>query len=207
MEAKLCLCGCGQVAPLAKTTDKRFGHIKGQSLGYVRNHNLRKTGPEYIIDPDTGCWEWQLHRGRGGYGEYGNAWRLKNPGRSNKAHRVYYENFVGEIPEGLFVCHSCDNPGCVNPEHLWTGDAFDNMRDKVSKGRCGDTGKGKRRVDAENIRQLFIRRFEQIHHPQGGSIWRSNAKELAEIYDTTPEYVIAIVSGRKRTKHASPDHY
>lgn len=77
----------------------------------------------------TGCWEWTGSRNRDGYGS------LTVEGRSHGAHRVAWSLANGEIPAGLMVCHSCDNPPCCNPDHLWLGTSADNQRDAAAKGR------------------------------------------------------------------------
>lgn len=77
-----------------------------------------------------GCWEWTAAKGNFGYGV---AWF---GGRLQKAHRVSWQlAHESDIPPGMFICHRCDNPACVRPDHLFLGTATDNARDMVRKGR------------------------------------------------------------------------
>lgn len=77
----------------------------------------------------TDCWEWQAVKNQGGYG------RLLVEGRLQVAHRISYRIYVGELSEDIRVLHKCDNPGCVNPSHLFLGTQSDNMIDCSRKGR------------------------------------------------------------------------
>lgn len=81
------------------------------------------------VDKSGDCWEWKAHRSRAGYG------RIGVNGKARDAHRLSYEMEYGEIPDGLCVLHTCDNRGCVNPDHLWLGTKKDNNRDAMLKGR------------------------------------------------------------------------
>lgn len=79
-------------------------------------------------EPNTGCWIWGASLSRG----YG---LLSSPEIIIRAHRFSYLHFKGPIPEGLHVCHSCDNKWCVNPDHLWIGTKLENEQDKKAKNR------------------------------------------------------------------------
>jgi len=87
---------------------------------------------------ETGCWIWTgcySGKGRTGYGLF-HTKTVKTGAKMKKAHRVSYELYKEEIPEGMLVCHKCDNPACVNPDHLFLGSHIDNMKDMISKGRA-----------------------------------------------------------------------
>lgn len=78
-----------------------------------------------------GCWEWVGQTNRNGYGVL---WVLEE-GKQRLAHRISWTINVGPIPNGICVLHRCDNPRCVNPEHLFLGTQTDNLDDCTSKGR------------------------------------------------------------------------
>lgn len=82
------------------------------------------------VRESDGCWEWTAHRKPNGYGCFGIDRRT-----TEYAHRMAYQLSVGPIPAGFEICHHCDNPGCVRPDHLFLGTRTDNMRDAKDKNR------------------------------------------------------------------------
>lgn len=148
----LCHCGCGQPTKIARQTRTAIGHIKGQPTHFLSGHNSRidhprkpssfqirfwskvnKDGPIPAHCPEIGhCWLWTGRPDTDGYGHL----RLGGKGsNATTAHRVSWIIHFGLIPEGLYVCHHCDTPLCIRPEHLFLGSALDNNRDAIVKGR------------------------------------------------------------------------
>lgn len=89
-------------------------------------------------EPNSGCWLWELGQAR-----FDGNGVVKHNRRQRIAHRVSYEIFHGPIPAGMFVCHKCDTPLCVNPDHLFLGTPKDNVDDMLRKGRAAHQKKAK----------------------------------------------------------------
>jgi hypothetical protein len=103
------------------------------------------------------CWNWTGNKYKDGYGQFSIGYK------KYRAHRLSYELHIGDVPEGIYVLHTCDNRVCINPLHLFLGTASDNSRDAFKKGRLippvsnGQlNGRAKlTRADVDRIRALY----------------------------------------------------
>lgn len=103
--------------------------------GFIMPRKYRRIIEERSIpEPNSGCWIWLGSFNRWGYGT--------GLHKSEYAHKRSWREYNGPVPAGLWVLHRCDNPACVNPDHLFLGTGKDNVRDKVSKGRARGAGRG-----------------------------------------------------------------
>ena len=105
---------------------------------------LARFWAKVVKTPGDGCWTWTAAADTWGYGVFRLGGRCDG---QEGAHRFSYRMSFGEIPDGLSVCHRCDNPPCVRPDHLFLGTAKDNARDAISKGR-------RRALTPEQITQI-----------------------------------------------------
>lgn len=137
----------------------------------------------HIERQDNGCWFWSGRRNRRGYGV---AWTPASRSPQG-AHRAAYEAWVGPIPEGMLICHRCDNPPCINPAHLWAGTQSENIEDMWRKRRGFDVrgeGNGRAKLTADDAR--IIRSLRGIE----------TQESLAKRYGITQGAISRIQSGK-----------
>ena len=132
---------------------------------------------KHVNKSKRGCWQWIGCKNSDGYGGF-----ALGTGKGRElAHRTAYQLFNGVIPKGKCVLHTCDNPACVNPKHLWLGTHTDNMKDKKRKGRQPEGEENIKSIltlkQVKEIRRLYSkggyyhRHFAEKYGVSKGAIW------------------------------------
>lgn len=175
---------------VCRTCGKEFRYFRSNGPAHYCSRSCADVGRRRPIEArlweriqiTPGCWNWTGPNDRGyGYLRRGN----KHQPRIS-AHRLSWELNVGPIPDGLFVCHHCDNPSCIRPDHLFLGTSADNSSDAVRKGRR-PTGEQHHnaRLTAEQVREIR-RRFND----------GATTAQLGRAFGVTRQNIRFIVTGK-----------
>lgn len=150
-------------------------------------------GPgDFEYDTNGGCWLWSKSTTAAGYGRVG----LGRRGHTGYAHRASYECAFGPIPPDAVICHRCDTPACVNPDHLFVGSQGDNVRDAWRKGRMQippgklsvaqveaikvAAGRGERTKDLAEQFGVSMPTISRIRHTPNQSLIRDLLQPISE---------------------------
>ena len=182
-----CTCTCGETlvvrsSELVKGRKKSCGCKRSELVSMARRAFSKTTTSDQAIQSRiekvaSGCWEWTGRRDADGYGI---AWV---GGKKSVASRLAYETYVAPIPVGMAVCHKCDNPPCVNPDHLFVGTTADNIHDSVRKGRFSRGEK----IYTAKLTEADVR---DIRNSPG------NLAELASKYGVHQNTIRRVINGR-----------
>lgn len=147
-----------------------------------------------------GCWEWTASATKAGYGQ------LRVGTSPRYVHRLVYELSIGDIPDGMFVCHRCDNRRCCKPSHLFLGTAADNSRDMAQKNRStrgrpqplgahvAGESHGRRKLTAKQVQEIRAR------YAAGGV----TQEKIAAEFGVSGAHVCGIVNGKFWKEDVSP---
>jgi len=177
-KSKVCsVKGCGEPIKARGYCNKHLQRLMaGKDPEELSCHELSTEGRFFKrVTKTEGCWKWQGRKNTKGYGHLSIRGRVK----TIAAHRLSYQIHVGPVPDGMFILHKCDNPGCVNPAHLFLGTNADNMADMVSKGR-----------------QTSILKAEDIPKIRAMAANKTTQAEIAAHFGVKRANISAVITGR-----------
>jgi len=167
---------------LASFNEKRFQWKTATE--FQKLEKIKINYEKYVIKKD-GCWLWNGVVDKDGYGQLPCGYH-----KQGKAHRISWLLHKGEIPNGMLICHSCDNPPCTNPDHLFLGTIKENNEDSRKKGRLALGVKNRNsKLDEKSV--IEIRNLLKIG---------IKSKRIAQDFGVSPSQICAINKG-KSWKH------
>ena len=126
---------------------------------------------------ETGCWEWIGGKDQDGYG------LLSINDKSQRASRISFEVFnCQKVPNGKCICHTCDNPSCINPGHLFVGSALENAHDMIQKKRAR-YAEGKKILNEEIIKRIFFLKKKGLTNNEISYCFQISLQHLSSILD------------------------
>ena len=151
------------------------------------------------VEKSDGCWIWRASKLKDGYGQFRAYYR------SWAAHRFAWRLEFGEIPKGLFVCHHCDTPACVRPDHLFLGTARDNNQDASTKGRSAFGDKNGTRARPEtrprganhSFSKLDVNTAEEIRDLYFSKVYSTH--QLSQMFSVSATTILNIIHNRHWT--------
>jgi hypothetical protein len=183
-----CKCICGKIKEVQKHAiitgrSKSCGCEQARMIGYDERVKKRLL-KNMKIDKD-GCWMWQKGKDKNGYGICG--YKKKTV----KAHRLIYFLVNGEIPNKKFVCHKCDNPSCINPDHLFIASPAENSKDMTNKKRQANGNQNwSSKLSIEDVLEIKRMRKEE----------KLSYLKISKRFKVSPHTIYAIIK-KKIWKH------
>ena len=144
-----------------------------------------------IVIDDKGCWLYQGYRMKSKAGhKYGWVWFNKT---NMGAHRASWIVHYGEIPDKLFVCHKCDVPNCLNPDHLFLGTAKDNVQDMISKSRNAPSAFIGKNGEKHSQAKLNVKQVIEIKEMLNKKV---SFSKIASLYNVSKSTIGSIKGGK-----------
>ena len=191
-ESRLCsVAGCEKPPrprrPMCSMHEARVVRTGTTEPGRYAHRPIEESYWKLVVVNPEGCWGWSGWTNNRGYGVV----------RRRYAHRLSFEIHHGAIPSGQIIMHACDNPPCLNPEHLRIGTQHDNMQDAAQKGRLRGGRRGVRFGESNFAHKLTAAEVAEIRQLRSSGV---NRRAVADRFGVTINYITSLTAGTARSR-------